>query len=714
MDRNRIMSLANKCTKNSKPGGVFASSGPSERWMEGFFDRMKLKFPDTKLAYIRNTTSGFQDTYNSENINWWYDNVKNYVISQGFARYPTADDETDSELIWTTPERVIITDETGISGDTRKKGKSTQKFVTSSLLIEETSDLRRLQNQTSETKEHITLVGGHNLKGHATLPVYIICSEKEISENVKSKVCSAIPNCTCRDSTTVGNDNKKFVTWSKKGSMTRANIEIMIDMIKHAYPDVKDEDTKRVLWMTDSHPSRYDLGFLERLREIGIVLCCWLPNCTSVMQSPDVVLFGPFKKKYTKMKKEWEDARPGKVIGRDAKITCATNAYYETFTLVNCVKGAMRTGIDPFTRKMHLVSRACEQADLLSTQNRGGEYTKLIYDFAESLQIDWKLLNESDCIHKALQDPKILEQFNDLIEKIKALPNRSFRQFGDNGQICEASALSVGLNETGRYNRILGKILKDRKDRLMELDRAIAKAESDKRDYLKWSETLKRVNFIEEICIVNACDEEASKLINEARCLCVRDKYGLPAENDIAFVGSMVSSGDTGKSSFDIAPILESVASSNAKKDGVKKRKRENANAIGVTMRCSDSAFPSSSPFRKRLREIKENKENSRPSTISKSGIPKESLTETISLIGCDKNFITILNSMKSILQSTSRTSGRTASVREVLKSFKERCSDHEYLSEQREAQDIMLLKNKELLNRANDFFSRMVKKFSI
>lgn len=121
------------------------------------------------------------------------------------------------------------------------------------------------------------------------------------------------------------------------------------------FPDLDPSDpSKMVVWMTDWHSSRTDPDLLHWLRRKGIILVCWLPNCTSVMQSPDVAIFGPWKKKFTVLK----NARGG-VMKRADQVSLGMEAMTAIIRDPRIyVTGAKKSGVKPFTRQAHLQGNA--------------------------------------------------------------------------------------------------------------------------------------------------------------------------------------------------------------------------------------------------------------------------------------------------------------------------------------------------------------------
>mmetsp|Transcript_20640 Transcript_20640/g.65875 ORF Transcript_20640/g.65875 Transcript_20640/m.65875 type:complete len:175 (+) Transcript_20640:138-662(+) len=122
-----------------------------------------------------------------------------------------------------------------------------------------------------------------------------------------------------------------------------------------------DEDQKRVLWLTDWHSSRLSYELLKELRAKGVILCGWLPNTTSLCQSPDVVHFGQMK---SRMRSIAASARyAGRLLTRIDRIAIAGKAYCQTFDRMNNIKGARRTGMLPPNRNVLLQNPAIEDGD---------------------------------------------------------------------------------------------------------------------------------------------------------------------------------------------------------------------------------------------------------------------------------------------------------------------------------------------------------------
>ena len=301
MSRSQIMDLANSMVESEKIRAQRGANGLTLRWFKAFMTRMKVIFPELVEVKTRAASVGTADWFNSPNINWWFDTVKRIAIEHGFAE--AVEGNPEEELRWLAPERVVITDETCVSGGIyRKVGAfhKDQKVVSTKTNLSIESRRRSVLKNGGEYGEHITLVAGHNLVGEPTMPVWVFSAERDIRNRAEIENAAVTTLRSPAGSTPLPPINaqrwdKVLVTCSKNGGIVQENIGIMLEGWKLMFPDLANENGKRVLWFTDWHASRLSVPFLEELRENGVVLVGWLPMCTSLMQSPDTTLFGPFK-----------------------------------------------------------------------------------------------------------------------------------------------------------------------------------------------------------------------------------------------------------------------------------------------------------------------------------------------------------------------------------------------------------------------------------
>lgn len=318
-------------------------------WFNRFIARAKKKNPEIVTAIGQRCQSLRDDWYNSANINWWFDTVKKRLLELCVAELVDGGDEgkEGEELSWKFPNRVIITDETKVPGygDTRR---NEPKLITTKQRLNENN--KRPMSRPREQDEHITLLAGHSLTGDTTPPAWILPLKNEPNENVLIEMLKVVPT-----SNTLGKANghayhRPIIGNSIDGSVVKDNIKkIMEELIEIMFPDASDDDpSKRVIWFTDWHGSRCSSDFIKWLRSKGVYLFGWLPNCTSLMQSPDTNLFGPLKQVYMAVKrKELEHVSST----RYQRIYTMGKALAQVGTKQRYLEGLKMTGMLPFSRQ---------------------------------------------------------------------------------------------------------------------------------------------------------------------------------------------------------------------------------------------------------------------------------------------------------------------------------------------------------------------------
>ena len=373
LTRADIMGLADSIIRSRKSGQAGNSSGVptqvSVTWYNGFLRRSKAIEPSLCASLVRNQKNNTLLWFNSTNYDWWCDKFGELIQREGFAKR----NDDSGELEWITPSRVIIFDETAISGAlTQKAAVIKQKGLTIDSRLEKgekSGKYRRATIDVGTTEEHVTAIMGHTLSFQPIIPIWIICSEKKPKENVLKKIRSAAPKgaeLPVRDA--LGNEiDEVIIGWSPKGGVTQANISsLILKEVELMFPDMQDVEGKRVLIGTDWHNSRFNLEFLTTLRSKGGRLIGWLPNTTSKMQSPDVELFGPFKTLRSKLEKEWVRENQKKV-DRYAKIEIAGRAMKQTFTYARIQEGSKKVGLRPINREALREEPAMNDGDVLQT-----------------------------------------------------------------------------------------------------------------------------------------------------------------------------------------------------------------------------------------------------------------------------------------------------------------------------------------------------------
>lgn len=363
MNRKQIISLAEMVLKRIKPD---VQRNLSNDWYKGWFRRTQLQNP--KLCESLTKTSGNHTVkwFNKYNVNWWFDKITELAFKYQFAR--ESEDGEEGEFVWLNPERVVITDETCISGGNLRSRQSKAKVVTRTNKLETNeygNCAKRRVSGNHDHQEHITLVGGHNLAGEPTLPIFIFSAKTQISDDQREKINDVFEE---REPSSFNGQmiGHPITGVSPKGGITSANItSVMIPAFERMFPDVAPEDGKRVLWLTDWHSSRLCPDLILQLREKGIVLACWLPNCTSLMQSPDVVQFAKFKELLWGLKIDhWQSISSGGKIDRSRIVKFALEALPKAFSKRNCLLGARITGMLPVNRKVLLNNPRIQDGDI--------------------------------------------------------------------------------------------------------------------------------------------------------------------------------------------------------------------------------------------------------------------------------------------------------------------------------------------------------------
>ena len=362
LSRSDIMELAMNMAESEEKRSRFGKNGPTIKWYNGWYKRMSEDEPDLIEACTRGRAKGMTSFFTSKMINWWFDCVKKTIIKFKFAK---PSDTSEEEVIWLTPARVFNFDETCTSGGLAGRSdafEKAKKVVTLQDRLDSNGKRRTLEPK--ETGEHHTLVGGANLLGQRLPASWILSAKTDIQPKQRQDalIKGAAPTVINNREIT-----RCFVNTSEHGGVTLKNIEnILTELIDEVWPDVADEDGKRVLVFCDWHGSRFNLKMLETFIKKGIVLVGFLPNCTSVMQAMDVLCFGNFKASRKIIESKWKRNNPGKVVDRMAKLEIAAAAYQKAVTQDTIMAGFKATGIYPMNRNVLLdlpVVKDCDRAE---------------------------------------------------------------------------------------------------------------------------------------------------------------------------------------------------------------------------------------------------------------------------------------------------------------------------------------------------------------
>lgn len=110
------------------------------------------------------------------------------------------------------------------------------------------------------------------------------------------------------------------------------------------------EGEKRLL-LLDGHVSHFSRAFIERAIELDIIVLCYPPHATHLLQGLDVVLFSVAKAEWTKSRDKFE-RETGQSVTKETFLKVFGEAYTAAFTPANNKKAFEKTGVHPFNRSV--------------------------------------------------------------------------------------------------------------------------------------------------------------------------------------------------------------------------------------------------------------------------------------------------------------------------------------------------------------------------
>lgn len=103
--------------------------------------------------------------------------------------------------------------------------------------------------------------------------------------------------------------------------------------------------------LLDGHSSHFSKAFIERAISMDIVILCYPPHATHILQGLDVVLFAVAKAEWTKSRDRFEKER-GEVVTKESFLEVFGESYIAAFTEKNNKKAFEKTGVHPFNRSV--------------------------------------------------------------------------------------------------------------------------------------------------------------------------------------------------------------------------------------------------------------------------------------------------------------------------------------------------------------------------
>ena len=111
------------------------------------------------------------------------------------------------------------------------------------------------------------------------------------------------------------------------------------------------EPGEKRLLLLDGHVSHFSKAFIERAIELDIIVLCYPPHSTHLLQGLDVVLFSHAKAEWTKSRDRWE-RETGEVVTKETFLKVFGESYLVAFTPENNKKAFAKTGVHPYNRSV--------------------------------------------------------------------------------------------------------------------------------------------------------------------------------------------------------------------------------------------------------------------------------------------------------------------------------------------------------------------------
>jgi hypothetical protein len=160
MGVREICALAAEYAVDPAINARFSDDGPTAKWYKGFIERAKQAVPELVLALQRGTDCRTLKWFNTANIDWWFGLFNDKIRKYGFARAPKDGEEGESVWLPGMLQRVVVSDETCVSGGGQRKAANPKKKVVTKKDRLEHCDkgagYRRVVETCGSTQEHIT------------------------------------------------------------------------------------------------------------------------------------------------------------------------------------------------------------------------------------------------------------------------------------------------------------------------------------------------------------------------------------------------------------------------------------------------------------------------------------------------------------------------------------------------------------------------------
>lgn len=269
-------------------------------WMRKFMSR----HPDLSHRKPENTSLARAIAFNKSNVDQFF---QNYVEVQRKYHF--------------TPDRIINTDETGIS-----------TVLQAPKVIAPAGKKQVGQIVSQERGTLVTLCATITATGISIPPLFVF------------------PRVRIQDTYLSGSVPGSVAYGSKNGWI---NSTIFIDLLKHIKKHTGCIKDNPILLILDNHEAHVSLAAINFSRENGIVLLTFPPHCTHRMQPLDLGVFGPFK---NRLKTSFNDhmlMNPGVPIKIGDIPRLSTEPYLLSFTPKNIINSFEKSGIWPINRLIY-------------------------------------------------------------------------------------------------------------------------------------------------------------------------------------------------------------------------------------------------------------------------------------------------------------------------------------------------------------------------
>ena len=305
------------------------------RVTHGWWQKFKERNPSVSLRSGDSTAAVRLDAVNEENMNNYFDMLK---------------DVFDKGDFWNHPEAIYNMDESGMPLEPRPPKVVARKGQ------------KKVRYQTSGQKQQITVIDCGSATGQC-LPPFVIFAAKKLN------------HMWCKNEV-----NGTNYAYSDKGWIDHELFFHFLEkhFLAHAVP------RRPLLLLLDGHSTHSDLMSLKFARDHKVTIFCLPPHTIHECQPLDCSLFKPLKDRWRQECHKFYCQNPGTVISKLNFNFVFRNAWLKAITPENFVSGFRKTGVYPFNRHAISCASASTSSNGHSSEVARGTYIILfinIYSF---------------------------------------------------------------------------------------------------------------------------------------------------------------------------------------------------------------------------------------------------------------------------------------------------------------------------------------------